>query len=78
MKTMTRRRIHATDAAKDSDSEDERERVYRDDEFSGGGGLPQDFIEIMHKQVAAMIESIDAGGSGGSGSPHVGGGGCRV
>ena len=81
MQTLAKRRIHAIDVGKESDSDDDGglSRVYKDNDDAGGGDLPQDFVEIMKNQVAAMMESIDAGGNGGSGSPHAAGGGsCRI
>ena len=48
------------------------QEFYKDNEDEGGGDLPQDFVQIMKKQVAAMMESINAGGNGSSGSPRAG------
>ena len=74
MQNLARRRIHAIDAGNESDSDDDGALsiMYKDNEDAGGGDLLQDFVEIMKKQVAAMMESINVGGNGSSGSPCAG------
>ena len=76
LKALSKRTVHATDGGRnsDSDSEDDRRRIHREHGYAGGRdfNMPQDFMEIMKKQIAAMLNSINVGGNGRLGSRRAG------